>query len=55
MKQKWIPSHEPLNWVDLETTIISWSPSLKTETCVVEKAIALKGISIPKAVIFHLL
>ena len=55
MKQKWIPSNKPSNWVDLETTIISWSPPLKTETFVVEKTIVPKGISIPKAMTFHLL
>ena len=55
MKQKWIPSNEPSNWVDLETTIISWSSPLKTETSAVDKAIAPKEISIPKAMTFHLL
>ena len=55
MKQKWIPSHEPSNWVDLETAIISWCPPLKTETSIVEKIVAPKEISIPKAMTFHLL
>ena len=54
MKQKWIPSQEPSNWVDLETAIISWSP-FKTKTSGVEKAVAPKKISIPKAITFHLL
>ena len=55
MKRKWIPSNEPSNWVDLEIAIISWSPPLRTETSAVEKAIAPKEISIPKAMTFHLL
>ena len=55
MKRKWIPSNEPLNWVDLETAIISWSPPLKTETSMVEKTVAPKEISILKAMTFHLL
>ena len=55
MKQKWIPSNEPSNWVDLETAIISWIPHLKTETSMVEKAVAPKEIFIPKAMAFHLL
>ena len=54
MKQKWIPSHEPLNWLDLETTIISRSPSPKFEMCIFEKAIVPKK-SISKAMTFHLL
>ena len=54
MKQKWIPSHEPSNWVDLKTAIISWSP-LKIETYGVEKTVAPKEISIPKAITFYLL
>ena len=55
MKRKWIPSNEPSNWVDLETAIISWSPPLRTETSAVDKAVASKEISIPKAMTFHLL
>ena len=55
MKRKWIPLNEPSNWVDLETAIISWSPPLKTETSAVDKAVAYKEISIPKAMTFHLL
>ena len=55
MKRKWIPSNEPSNWVDLETKIISWNPPSKFETCIVEKALVPKEISIPKAMIFHLL
>ena len=55
MKQKWIPSNEPSNWMDLEMAIISWSPPLKTKTCAVEKVVAPKEISIPKAMTFHLL
>ena len=54
MKQKWILLNKPSNWVDLETAIISWSPPLKTETSAVEKAVAPKEISIPKAMTFHL-
>ena len=41
--------------MDLETTIISWSLPLKTETSAVEKAVAPKEISIPKVLTFHLL
>ena len=41
--------------MDLETAIISWSPPLRTETSAVDKAIAPKEISIPKAMTFHLL
>ena len=55
MKQKWIPLNEPSNSVDLETAIISWNPPLKLETSAVDKAIAPKEISIPKAMTFHLL
>ena len=55
MKQKWIPSNEPSNWVDLETTITSWRLPLRTKTSAIEKAIAPKEISIPKAMTFHLL
>ena len=55
MKQKWIPLYEPSNWMDLETTIISWSPPLKIGTCMVEKVVAHKEIFIPKAMTFHLL
>ena len=55
MKRKWIPSNEPSNWVDLETGIISWNPPSKFETCIVEKALVPKEISIPKAMTFHLL
>ena len=55
MKQKWVPSNEPSNWVDLDTAIISWSPPSKLDTCIVEKAIVPKEISIPKAMTFHLL
>ena len=55
MKQKWIPSNKLSNWVDLEMAIISWNPSLKTETSTVEKVVASKEISIPKAMTFHLL
>ena len=55
MKQKWISLNEPSNWVDLDTAIISWSPSPKLETCIVEKAIVPKKISIPKSMTFHLL
>ena len=55
MKRKGIPSNEPSNWVDLETTIISWSPPLRIETSTVDKVVAPKEISIPKAMTFHLL
>ena len=55
MKQKWIPSNEPSNSVDLETAIISWSPPLRAKTSGVDKAVAPKEISIPKAMTFHLL
>ena len=55
MKRKWILSNEPSNYVDVETAIISWNPPLKTETSAVEKVIAPKEISIPKAMTFHLL
>ena len=55
MKRKWIPSNEPSNWVDLDTAIISWSPQSKLETCIVEKTMVPKEISIPKAMTFHLL
>ena len=41
--------------MDLDTAIISWNPLPKLETCIVEKAIVSKEISIPKAMIFHLL
>ena len=51
MKRKWIPS----NWVDLDTAIISWSSQSKLETCIVEKTMVPKEISIPKAMTFHLL
>ena len=55
MKQKQVPSNEPSNWVNLDTTIISWSPPPKLETCIVEKAIVPKEIFISKAMTFHLL
>ena len=55
LKRKWIPSYEPSNWVDLDTAITSWVPSPKIETCMVEKHIVQKEISIPKAMTFHLL
>ena len=55
MKRKWVPSNEPSNWVDLDTAIISWSPPPKLETCIVEKAIVPKEISILKAMTFYLL
>ena len=55
MKQKWVPLNESLNWVDLDMAIISWSPLLKLKTCIVEKTILPKEISIPKAMTFHLL
>ena len=41
--------------MDLDTTIISWSPLPKLETCIVEKAIVPKEISIRKTMTFHLL
>ena len=41
--------------MDLEIAIISWSPSAKLETCIIEKAIVPKEISIPKTMIFILL
>ena len=41
--------------MDLETAIISWRLPLRTETSAVEKAIAPKEISIPKAMTFYLL
>jgi hypothetical protein len=55
LKRRWIPSYEPSNWVDLDTAITSWVPSPKIETCMVEKTIVQKEISIPKAMTFHLL
>ena len=41
--------------MDLETAIISRSPPLRTKTFTVDKAVAPKEISIPKAMTFHLL
>ena len=55
MKRKWVPLNEPSNWMDLDMAIISWNPPSKLETCIVEKAIVPKEISIPKAMTFHLL
>jgi hypothetical protein len=55
MKRRWIPSYEPSNWVDLDTTIILWNLSSKSETCIVEKTTMEKEIFIPKAMTFHLL
>lgn len=55
MKRKWVPFHEKSNWVDLDNAIISWNPSPKNETCIVERTIVEKEISIPKAMTFHLL
>jgi hypothetical protein len=36
IKQRWISSHKPSNWVDLDATIASWSLSLKGETYIIE-------------------
>ena len=41
--------------MDLNIAIISWSPPPKLQTCIVEKAIVPKEISIPKAMTFHIL
>ena len=41
--------------MDLETTIISWSPPLRIEPSAIDKAVVQKEISIPKAMTFYLL
>ena len=55
MKQKWIPSCEKSNWMDVDTTITSWKSSKGAETCVAYRNTTKKEISIPKDQIFHLL